>query len=139
MPCGTRKERPIVDELNRMRVLGVRVAAGLVAVCTVTAAYFSLPVAAGLLLGGAAGIAGFWMLAVRVGRLAQAGAASQQLFSLRGTLLRLGLYAVALGAAYAVDRERFHGLIAAVAGMLLMRPALLIVVFSGLRHGRSGE
>lgn len=122
-----------MNELKRMRVLGSGVAAALVMVSAGVSAWFDLTVAVGWLLGGTAGIASFWLLAVRVARMAQAGTAAETFFTLRGTLLRLAIYAVALGAALAMDRERYHALIAAVAGLLLMRPALILVVFAGLR------
>lgn len=121
-----------MDELKRMRVLGAGVAAALAALSAGVAAWFDMTVALGLLVGGVAGIASFWLLADRVARMAHGGTAAQPLFSLRGTLARLAIYAVALGIALALDRERYHGLIAAVAGLLLMRPALMIVVFAGL-------
>lgn len=122
-----------MEELKRMRVLGSGVAAALVALSAGTAAWFDARVALGLLLGGSAGIVSFWLLAVRVARMAQAGTAAEPFFTLRGTLLRLAIYAVTLGTALALDSERYYALIAAVAGLLLMRPALMVVVFAGLR------
>lgn len=128
-----------MEELKRMRVLGGGVVAVLVVLGAGTTAWFDVTVALGLLLGGAAGIVAFWLLAVRVARMAETGGTEQHLFSFRGTLVRLAIYTVALGIALALDRERYHGLIAAVAGLLLMRPALVIVVFAGLRKSRNGE
>ncbi len=114
---------------RRFRVASVRLALGAM-VFLAAAAFFYDPVTAqGVLLGGLAGIIGFWIMAVRLEKLAMIGEGKVKFSVLTWTYLRFALYGVVLFRAYTLDRESYHGLLGAVAGVLIIR---FVIVFLGL-------
>lgn len=123
------------DEIHavsrRFRVAFARYCIALLAV-TATAAWFWDRVAAqGVLLGGLAGLIGFWMMARSVEKLAIRAPEKLQFALLKWTAVRMGLYAAAFIRAFTLDREEFHGLLGAVAGFLVIRIVLMYLGLTG--------
>lgn len=75
----------------------------------------------GLLLGGFAGVIGFWITARNLGTLTTPGAEKLELYAFKWALVRLACYGAAISLAFTFDRERYHGLIGAVAGIFLVQ------------------
>lgn len=85
----------------------------------------------GLLLGGLGGILGFWIIAVRLEKLANMAPGKVHFAALTGTLIRFLLYGAVLFRAFTLDRENMHGLIGATAGILVIRFVTIIMAITG--------
>lgn len=88
--------------------------------------------AQGVLLGGLAGVLGFWIMALRLEKLATLPPEKVHLAALTGTFFRLLLYGVVLYRAYTLDSENLHGLLGAVAGILVIRFVAVFMGFTGM-------
>lgn len=97
---------------------------------------FSPIVTQGLLLGGIAGIIGFWMMARGLAKLATVPSGKVQFAVLTWSLYRFALYGAVLFKAYTLDDETYHGMAAAVAGILIVRLVLMFLGFTGIDLGR---
>lgn len=95
---------------------------------------FKLSYAAGmgLIIGGLTATVAFWFMARGVEKLATMPKGAVQFAAYRWTFMRLGLYGLALYKAYTLDPVTFHGLIAAVGGLMLLRVVLIVVAATGL-------
>lgn len=91
----------------------------------------------GLLMGGLAGAIGFWITGRNVQQLASPGADKLQYYAFKWTFVRLFFYALAITRAYTLDREQYHGLIAAVVGIFLVQLVMIALAFTTL--GDSGR
>ena len=120
-----------MDPLKRFRLLTVKASLVLVALAAGAAFFFDRVVAQGFLLGGLAGVLAFWMLARSVEKFASIPKQKLQSYSFRLTLVRMVIYALVLYRAYSLDRESMHGLLAAVAGLLITRFVIIILAFTG--------
>jgi len=107
--------------------------------CTALAWPFSQVIAKGLLLGGIAGAAGFWINALVVRKLATPNADRLTYAAFKWTFVRLIFYALAIYKAYTLDREHYYGLIAAVLGIFLVQIVMITVAFTGLDRAGEGE
>lgn len=116
--------------LRRFRVTAVRLALAIV-IAMAAAAYmlFDEDVTQGVLLGGIAGVLGFWIIAIRLEKLATITSDKVHFAALTWTSFRFLLYGVVLYRAYAIDREEMHGLLGAIAGILVIR---FVMIFMGL-------
>jgi hypothetical protein len=83
----------------------------------------------GILLGGFAGILGFWLMARRIQKLASVPSSKIKLEVYKATVFRLILYALVLGKAYTLDPDTFVGFLSAIGGILVIR---LVVVLVGI-------
>lgn len=119
------------DVFVRFRTTAVRYALAVTAVGTPVAWYISLTALQGFLLGAVAGILGFWIMAVRLAKLAQTNPEKVHFFALTGTLWRYLLYGAALLRAYFLDRTTAHGLVAAAAGLLVIHFVLYYIGITG--------
>lgn len=116
---------------RRFRLTFVRIGLPLLGIAA-GIAYAIDPVAAhGLLLGGLAGLVGFWMMARSLEKLALDRPEKLQFAVLRWTFVRMGLYAAAFIRAFTLDREDYHGLLGAVAGFLVIRAVLIYLGVTG--------
>jgi hypothetical protein len=108
----------------------LRLSIALTAAATIVALIFDRVVAQGLLLGGLAGTAAFWMLARRweVETASANGVKSRTRMWLATRLL---VYATVLYVAYNLDKVHVRGLLAAAAGLLIVRIAVTIVGVTG--------
>jgi hypothetical protein len=88
------------------------------------------------LLGGIAGMAGFWAMSLRLEQIALVRPERLPLVATAWTFYRVLMYAVFLWVAYLLDRENAHGLIGAAAGLLSTRIAITVV---GLRQAKSAQ
>lgn len=118
-----------MEPLRRMRLMAVQLALTLTVAAAGVAFLFDKTVALGLLMGGVAGVVAFWIVAVRVERLATGPKRGVYLPAARWSFIRLVIYAVTLWRAYVLDRETMRGLFAGAVGLLIIR---LVVVFLGL-------
>jgi hypothetical protein len=85
----------------------------------------------GVVMGGAAGTAAFWMLARRVERFAAMDATQIQASAMQGMFARMALYGATLTAAYLVNPETKAPLVAAALGLLIPRVVLYATALRG--------
>ena len=120
-----------MEELRRFRLMTVRLALAATTVATFAAFPFSTVVAKGILGGGLAGVIAFWIVALRVERLAIRGENRENLPGFRWTVAQLGLYTAVLVWSYALDRERLSGLIGAGGGLFIVRLVQVLLGVTG--------
>jgi hypothetical protein len=106
----------------------------LIVVCILTlAAYFYDPIMAqGVLLGGIGGILGFWIIAVRLEKVAQMNPGKVKYAALTWSGMRYALYGAVLYKAFTLDRETYHGLVGALIGIMVIRFMLVFIGAFGL-------
>jgi len=85
--------------------------------------------AQGAMLGGIAGILGFWIIAIRLEKLAGKTPSKVQFAALTWSVYRFALYGVVLYRAYTLDKVEWHGLIGALVGIMMIR---FVLVFLGV-------
>jgi hypothetical protein len=124
-------EAKIMAESRRFRLVFARYTLALLVVLAAAAWVWDRVAAQGVLLGGLAGLIGFWMMARAVERLAIHAPEKIQFALLKWTAVRMGLYAAAFIRAFTLDREEFHGLLGAVAGFLAIRVVLMYLGLTG--------
>lgn len=118
----------------------VKYSLAFLAVAGAIAFYFNAIVAQGLLLGGLAGVVAFWIMALRVEKLAQQPANRVQSEIFKGMAIRMLIYALSLGRAYYLDTESMYGLLAAVLGLFVTHLVMIILGITGLdlrKHGKT--
>lgn len=116
--------------LRRFRITAVRIALSATVALALLAYFFVGPAATqGVLLGGIGGVLGFWIIAVRLEKLANMAGEKVHFAALTWTSFRFLLYGAVLFRAYTLDREDMHGLLGATAGLLLIR---FVMIFMGL-------
>lgn len=120
-----------METLKHFRLMTVRLSLLITAVAGFALLPFNRPAGLGVLLGGIAGVLGFWLMAVRLEKVATRPAEKVKLFAYRWTAIRMAIYALALYRAYTLDRERLHGLLGAVGGLLIIRVVLIVVGLTG--------
>jgi hypothetical protein len=108
--------------LFRTRIL--RVSLLITGVAALAALAWDADVALGVVMGGAAGTAAFWMLARRVERFAAMDATQIQASAMQGMFARMALYGATLTAAYLVNPETKAPLFAAALALLIPRMVL---------------
>jgi len=117
----------------------VKYSLAFLAVAGAVAFYFDRIVAQGLLLGGLAGVVAFWIMALRVEKLAQQPANRVQSEIFKGMAIRMAIYALSLGRAYYLDTETMHGLLAAVLGLFVTHLVMIILGITGLDLRKNGN
>jgi len=121
-----------LETLKRFRIVAVQLSLLLTAVGGGAAyAFFGYAAAQGVLMGGIAGVLGFWILAVRIEKFAALGAGKVKWVTYRWTAARLILYALVLVKGYSLDRERLSGLIGAVGGIFIIQIVLIFLGVTG--------
>ena len=110
-----------MEPLITFRVAVARYTLLLAFACAAAAWPFDPNVSKGVLLGGFAGTLGFWITARNMGVLTTPGAEKLELYAFKWALVRLGCYGAAISLAFTFDREDYHGLIGAVAGIFLVQ------------------
>lgn len=119
-----------METVKRLRSYVLRLSIALTAAAAIIALFFDRIVAQGLLLGGLAGAAGFWMLARRW-EVETAFANGVKSRSRKWLATRLLLYVVVLYIAYRWDSVHARGLLATAAGLLTARIAVTVVGVTG--------
>jgi hypothetical protein len=110
---------------------------GTVAITLIAAAVawpMNAHVAKGIVLGGLAGTAGFWLLASKARKLASLPRDRVTFVFYRWALVRMAMYAVALAWAYTLDRSGHRALIGAAFGLLIARVVMVVMGFAAWRH-----
>jgi hypothetical protein len=125
-----------LEPLITFRVAVARYTLLLASVCAAAAWPFDPNVSKGVLLGGFAGTIGFWITARNMGVLTTPGAEKLELYAFKWALVRLGCYGAAISLAFTFDREDYHGLIGAVAGIFLVQ---IVMVGRALRGGTKSD
>ncbi len=123
----------MLGPLRHFRLLIVRlslIATGLIALGLYL--WVDTPAALGMLLGGIGATLAFWLMARQVEKLASIPQDKIQLATYRWTFIRLFIYGLVLYRAYTLDEETYHGLMAALGGLLLHRAILIFVAATGL-------
>ncbi len=124
-----------MEPLNTFRVAVARYTLLLALVCAAAALPFDPNASKGVLLGGFAGVVGFWITARNMSVLTTPGAEKLELYAFKWALVRLGCYGAAISLAWTFDREQYHGLIGAVLGILLVQGVMIGRAFVGRTKG----
>ncbi len=118
------------DPLRRFRLMAVRLSMTIVIVCAVIAYTFDPIAAQGVLLGGIAGVLGFWVIAVRLEKVAREKPEKVQYAALTWSFYRYALYGIVLYKAFALDRTSYHGLLGALVGIFAIRFVLMYLAIT---------
>jgi hypothetical protein len=128
-----------LQPLKRFRLLVVRMTM-LVTFAVVGIAWFHDPrTAQGVLLGGIAGVLGFWIIAIRLEKLVHMNPDKVKFAALTWSAYRFALYGAALYKSFTLDRETYHGLIGGLIGIMIIRVVLVIVGVAGLDQRTAKE
>lgn len=122
-----------VDSFHRFSRLTIGVTLVLTTAVAGFLALYDAAAAKGFLLGGLAGAAGFWLMANRARTMGSIAPEELPYRIYRWAFVRIALYAGFLALAYRVDGREYHGLIAAVFGLLMIR---VVLTGLGLTMGR---
>lgn len=122
-----------IPETARLKWRAFGVACALTGVGMVVALGFAPLVGMGIILGGTAGVAGYWLLAHSLWRLSEAPSERLSVQLHRSLYRRLILYAAALIPAYFLDRTHLHAFAGAVGALLASRYILLFLGIRGFR------
>ena len=120
------------EPLKRFRLLAVRLSLLAIAVFSVAAWFFDPLTAQGVLLGGLAGVLGFWISAIRVEKVVRLNPEKVHFAALTWSSYRFALYGVVLYKTFTLDTETYHGLIGGLIGIMTIRFVLVIVGVTGL-------
>lgn len=128
----------LLGPVRRFRTLAVRYALMTIGVAAIIGYRFNPVIAHGILLGGLAGVLGFWLMARRVEKFASIPASQVKFEVYRGTFVRLILYAVVLWKAYSLDPETMAGFLSAAGGILAIRVVTVVLGITSidLRKGQ---
>lgn len=120
------------DVIKRFRIFAVVLSLG-VTILSAAAGFLLAQrvIALGLLYGGLSGTVTFWILALRVQKFAEQDPHTIQSEVYKWTFVRLAIYGIALYRAYILDTITFHGLFAALAGLFIIRLALIVLAVTG--------
>lgn len=118
--------------LRRFRLMAVRLALLLTALGSGALVLWNRPAAQGFLMGGIAGILGFWIMAIRLEKLANKAALNVKSAILAWGTVRLAVYGAVLFRAYTLDRERMLGLLGATAGIFVIRIVMTFLGVTGM-------
>ncbi len=118
--------------LRKFRLTAVRGSLLITLVMAGVAFPFHRVVAHGLLLGGIAGILGFWIIAVRLQKLVSNPQQDVRFAALTMTGWRFALYGVVLYRSYCLDRDGYSGLLGAMAGIWVIRFVLIFLGLTGI-------
>ena len=118
--------------LKRFRVLAVGLTL-LVSIFIAATSWFFNPVLAhGVLLGGLAGVLGFWIIAIRLEKIALLNPEKVQFAALTWSAYRFALYGIVLYKTFTLDEEKYHGLIGGLIGIMVIRFVLVFIGATGL-------
>lgn len=121
-----------LEPIRRFRILAVRATLTIVALLAAGAWVLDPVAAQGVLLGGIAGVLGFWIIAIRLEKVAKMNPAKVKFAALTWSAYRFLLYGAVLYKALTLDREHYYGLIGALVGIMTIRFVLVGVGALGL-------
>jgi hypothetical protein len=128
-----------LETLTQFRLNIVRYTLLLTLACAAGSWPLNAVVAKGVLMGGIAGSAGFWINAYVIQKLASPNSDTLTYTAFKWTFVRLIFYALAIYKAYTLDREHYYGVIAAVVGIFLVQVVMITVAFTSLDQPGRGE
>ena len=121
---------------RRFRLTAVRYSFAMTVVAAIGASYWSRIAVQGVLLGALAGILGFWIMAVRLEKVATTQPEKIHFFALTWSMVRFLLYGAVLLRAHFLDRNSLHGIIGAVVGIFIIRFVLMYLGITGVDRGK---
>ncbi len=119
------------DPLRRFRLMAVRLSMTIVMVLSALALLIDRITAQGVLIGGIAGILGFWVIAIRLEKVAREKPSKVQYATLTWSFYRYGLYGLVLYKAFSLDKETYHGLLGALVGIYVIQLVLRYLAITG--------
>jgi hypothetical protein len=128
-----------VESFNRFSRLTIGVTLIFTAGIAGIVALYDVAAALGFLLGGLAGATGFWLMANRARTLTTISPAELPYRVYRWTFVRIVLYGLFLTLAYSVDGREYHGLVAAVFGLLVVRVVMTTLGLTVVRPRSSNK
>ena len=121
-----------LSSIKRFRLLAVRLALLGTFLITVPSWFYDPRMAQGVLLGGIAGVLGFWIIAVRLEKIVHVKPEKVQFAALTWSAYRFALYGAVLYKTFTLDRETYHGLIGGLIGIMIIRAVLVFVAVTGM-------
>ncbi len=121
-----------MDALKRFRLMTVRLSLLLTGVSAGILALFSHAAAFGILGGGIAGTLSFWIIALKVEKLAKRTDKGISSLPVGWNVARFILDGIVLYWAYTLDQQQFNGILAAVAGLFIVRGVQVFLGMTGL-------
>lgn len=125
-----------MEVVRRFRLSVVLSSLSVIAVMLVLATPFDKALAKGVLLGGVASCAAFW-LSARSAEWTLSGNRSASYAIVGWTFIRLVVYAVVLGKAYSYDPDHWRGFFGAVAGLSVIYVMVALIGYTGWDLKRS--
>lgn len=119
------------DPLRRFRLMAVRLSMIIVMILFALALLIDRVTAQGVLIGGIAGILGFWVIAIRLEKVAREKPSKVQYATLTWSFYRYGLYGLVLYKAFTLDKETYHGLLGALVGIYVIQLVLRYLAITG--------
>ena len=117
-----------MNPLPTFRMLSVRISLALTLIAAIIVyPLFGRVASVGLLMGGLAGAIVFWITARQLEKLAIQFGNAVYSVPVKWRIVGLAIYAAVLIRGYTLDKERFIGLLAVAAGLLIIRIALVIL------------
>jgi hypothetical protein len=133
-------QEKILAPLRKFRHAAVRLALVISLLAAGVTFPFHRVAAQGVLLGGFAGVLGFWIIAVRLQKLALKPHQNVKFAALTMTAWRFALYGVVLYRAHTLDPEGHTALLGAMGGIMVIRIVLIYLGLTGvdLKSKKSG-
>jgi hypothetical protein len=128
-----------LPEYRRFRMRAARTALLITAIGAGALFPFSRVAAAGAAMGGAVGVLGFWIMAVRLEKIAASQPEKIKYHILTLTYIRFLLYGLVLYRAFLLDQETYYGLMAAVGGIFVIRIVLSYFGIKGVGMKTGGD
>ena len=123
---------PKLQPFRRFRIAAVRYSLVLTAVFAGVASIWGQAAIQGVLMGGIAGILGFWFMARQLEKLALTNPGKVHSSVLTWSMIRLFLYGAVLYKAFTLDEARYTGLLGAIAGIFVIRIVLIGLGVTGI-------
>lgn len=121
-----------LEPIRRFRMVAVRLTLIIVALEAAVAWLIEPRAAQGVLLGGIAGVLGFWVMAVRLEKITRVKPSKVKVAALTWSTYRYLLYGAVLYKAFTLDTESYTGLLGALVGIMTIRFVLVAVGAFGL-------
>lgn len=121
-----------LEPLRQFRLLAVKLTLLVTAVIAAVAWFINPITAQGVLLGGLAGVLGFWIIAIRLEKVVRLKPEKVQFAALTWSAYRFALYGVVLYKTFTLDQETYYGLIGGLIGIMIIRFVLVVVGVTGL-------
>ena len=119
-----------MNQLNRFRILALRISLGAVAVTGATLSFLDTRIAKGLVLGGLASTLAFWLSARNAERTLVSLDKAKPTVR-KWMVVRLAFYALALRTGYQLDPGGLRGFWGAAAGLLMGHLVVRLVGYMG--------